>query len=239
MLDQKLADRTDMLRLFRGIAVSPSDEAAVTADIRAEGLRVTAATKFVGLFFDRRSQLPTLRDKPDLDLADTRDRDEVSAECVCACGRERGAAHYALVHNRTAEHTVALLIEFSARLDNVYVDGRDFLYSVFQAGRSAARAEAVARFFGPAALRYAEVAWKAPADRQHYRIAVCDLACQDPEVVAQHYSNETLFEGRYSTHFESAFLVRCPVPAAQIHSVRHPDGEYDFTPALCVYDLRP
>lgn len=41
------------------------------------------------------------------------------------------ALYYAFVHNRKEENTEPLLIEFEASITDVWIDGRDFLYTVF------------------------------------------------------------------------------------------------------------
>ena len=148
----------------------------MAAEIREYGLSLSPKASWRIGFYDRRAILATLREKPDLTIADT--RGERSDDFICACGGEVGAAYYALRHNNHGDTTAPLVITFSAEIEQVFIDGRDFLYSVFQFGRSRERVDAIRQFFGPRALEYAERAWA--VDRAgEYRVAMCDLACQD------------------------------------------------------------
>lgn len=226
------------MRFYRGMSVSSDRADAIAADIRTNGLVPSPEAEWRIVFFDRRRNIDTLRAKPDLTTKDTRDEYELSDSFICACGGETGAAWYALHHNGHDDDSSPLLITFSAEIDNVYIDGRDFLYSLFQGGRSSEREDALLRIFGRSAHAYAERAWNAPSNQESYRIAMCDLACQDPRVVLDHYSNSALVEGRFNTRFESAFLIRCPIAASRIESVIQPEDRYNFTPTLRLYDLR-
>jgi len=95
----------------------------------------------------------------------------------------------------------------SLPLSDVIVDGRDFLYTVFQLGSDRAR-PAVERLFGSAILRYVDRAWATDKHDQEQRISICHLAVQDDEVVRAHARNATVIGGRYDTEFCSAFMVR-------------------------------
>ena len=70
-------------------------------------------------------------------------------------------------------------------------------------------------------LRYADSAWKRTS--QEARIALCDLAVYDPEVIRAHYDNELVLGGRYGTIFRNAFLVKAPVPASALVCARQLD----------------
>ncbi|MYF49781.1 MAG: hypothetical protein F4220_06470, partial [Gammaproteobacteria bacterium] len=52
---------------------------------------------------------------------------------VCACGDFDGAAYYACRHNCSGANDTPLVVEFESNA--VAVDGRDFLYTVFQFGK--------------------------------------------------------------------------------------------------------
>jgi hypothetical protein len=49
---------------------------------------------------------------------------------------------------------------------------------------------------------------------------MCDLATQDDDVICSHIKNKAVIEGRYNTRFRSAFMVRTPVSAERIISVK-------------------
>ena len=102
--------------------------------------------------------------------------------------------------------------------EEAYLDGRDFLYTVFQMGNPERARPIVERLFGSAILRYADRAW-ATKRGDHQRIAICDLAVQDDDVIHAHAKNTMVIGGRYDTQFCSAFMVRMPIPSERIVSV--------------------
>ena len=173
-------------------------------------------------------KLKELRRKPDLTIADT--RPQSTHEAVCACGDEDGAKYYAISHNRLANHPCPLVVEFEAPADSILIDGRDFPYTIFQRGYSEARADAIYRALGPAALSYAQQALS--LEDQKYRVAFCHLTCQDPDVILYHYGNSLVIAGHYRTIFRSAFFVKCPVSAANVRRVWSPNDNALPTPDI-------
>ena len=113
-----------------------------------------------------------------------------------------------------------LVIEFSAQIGDVLVDGRDFLYNaVFQAPTlSEAQRTIARRAFGARIDRYIDRALRFQESTK--RIAVCDLAVQDPAVIQAHYENQLILLGRHNTQFCSAFVVKVPIPPSRIHAIR-------------------
>lgn len=140
------------------------------------------------------------------------------APAVCACGEPEGAKYYALKHNLYRDETLPLLIKFRAQVTGVAIDGRDFLYTSFQFGEPVKARLVLPRLFGPKVLYYAERAWA--SDDQGYRVAICDLATHDCELILAHHQNRTVIHGRHNTLFQSAFQVRLPISAAQIDEVK-------------------
>jgi hypothetical protein len=137
---------------------------------------------------------------------------------VCACADEAGASYYASRHNRSAEDDIPILITFQAEPADAVVDGRDFLFTLFQRG-DPAKARPVAEYlFGSGILRYIDRAWA--TDSQEQRIALCRLAVQDDAVIEDHAANRTVIAGRLGTVFRNAFLVRLPIAAERIIDVR-------------------
>jgi hypothetical protein len=213
----------DALRFHRGLAVREADAASVMDAIRQDGL-VVEGRFWSGLAVpDLKPRLEHLWRSPDLSLEITRPEDLPALPRICACADRRSAMYYACSHNREGDRTASILIEFEAGLADVVVDGRDFLYTVMQLGNPAASREPLERVFGPAVLRYADRAWSTPASDQRTRIACCDLATQDLEVIRSHASNGLVIGGRYRTRFSSAFMVTAPVPPSKIASVEHVD----------------
>jgi hypothetical protein len=144
---------------------------------------------------------------------------------ICACGDETGGRYYALKHNRKLDKTEPILIVFKAKIDDVYVDARDFLCTAFQlwdrtsSDKKKQQSKILEELFGPQVLRYFEAACRTKEER--YRIAMCNLASFDPEVVISHYHNQRVIRGRYGTTFCSAFFVKCPVKPSQIVDCVH------------------
>ena len=167
--------------------------------------------------------------KSDLSIADTRPT-RAGDPAVCACGEEMGASYYAWQHNRTRENNTPIIVEFEGDEDTVAIDGRDFLFTVFQFGEPSLAGPALKRAFGKAILPYAEKAWA--TENQDARIALCDLACHDPDVVTAHHANAVVLGGRHHTTFRNAFIVKLP-PAQSVVRVWSPSDR----PALPIPEI--
>ena len=192
---------------------------------------------------DLRHSIDTLVQKPNLSLADTRPP-ETSAEyfqCVCACGDQLGASYYAVRHNTHRNiDEVSYVIHLCVPLARVYVDGRDFLYRCFQAcdaGNSAnlkIQRSTLMRLYGERIAQYFD---KATLSKdQNYRIALCDLACQDIEIVKSHSKNKIAICGRHNVVFSSAFLVKAPIAPTEIVEV-NVARDLGFQPHLTLDDF--
>jgi hypothetical protein len=206
-----------MMRLYRGIAVPEASVGPTLAAIRENGL-VIEGRFWSGLAdVDLKPQLEPVWQITELTTKLTRPKDKPAIARICACAKKGDALYYACCHNRTGNDTAAILITFDVDQYDVVIDGRDFLATVFQLGNPSASREVLGKLFGKAALRYADRAWS--TSDQSARIACCDLARQDDEVIAAHAANELVIGGRYRTRFSSAFMVRAPVPAERIISV--------------------
>lgn len=211
------------MKFYRGITVKHEDVEMVRADILSHGLYVNGKTSWKFEMGDLRPHISRLFNKTDLSLGDTRPKAEkyVTHPAICACGDELGATYYATTHNKCSEKTVPLIITFTASIDDLWVDGRDFLYNkVFQQGKTQGQREIALQLFGTVLDKYISKAWA--TDNQDYRIALCDLAISDPEVINSHYNNMLVINGRYNTTFKSAFLVKLPVASDRILSVTSP-----------------
>jgi hypothetical protein len=133
------------------------------------------------------------------------------------------ASYYAWQHNRTRENDTPIVVEFDADVDTVAIDGRDFLFTVFQFGEPSLAGPAHKRAFGKAVLPYAEKAWA--IENQSTRIALCDLACHDPDVVKAYHANTIVLGGRHHTVFRNAFIVQLPpAPHSVVRVWSPPDG---------------
>ena len=223
-----------MLRLYRGIAVPASSAARASAAIRRDGL-----TEGQGRFGVKHLwSLPAGVSVEEAYLSSAATRNAEWCYAVCACGTLEGAAYYAWQHNRHGADDTPILIEFEAHLDQVRIDGRDFLYSAFQMGDPERARGVLENIFGSRILRYVDAAW-ATNDREE-RVALCDLATLDPDVVLAHYANRTVIGGRYGTTFESAFTVAYPVPPTAIVRVWTPQSMgAKRIPSVSIGDILP
>jgi hypothetical protein len=217
------------MRFYRGIAV-PSDSAATTiTEIRAHGLEVRDSG-FRSAFQDLKPHLDRFWSLPriissDLELVP---RKETSPR-VCACAHKTGAAFYACKKNINVVDNASIVVTFEADISDVIVDGRDFLFTLFQLGDPDLARPIAERLFGKAVLRYVDRAFAADKHDQGQRIALCHLAVQDDEVILAHAGNSTVIGGRYGTEFCSAFLVRLPVASHRIVAVEQvPMGTVEF-----------
>jgi len=88
--------------------------------------------------------------------------------------------------------------------------------------------------FGTPIARYFD---KATASHdQKYRIALCDLACQDIQIVRSHAKNRSVIGGRYGVVFSSAFLVKAPLLPRDIIRL-DVARELDFQPYITLDDF--
>jgi hypothetical protein len=63
---------------------------------------------------------------------------------------------------------------------------------------------------------------------QSARIAICDLAIHDPEVVEAHHASNLVIAGRHGTVFRNAFSVKVPISSDAILRVWSPLEQPDF-----------
>jgi hypothetical protein len=167
-------------------------------------------------------------------LADTRPNIE-HPSWVCACGDEQGALYYACRHNKSPENDTPILIVFEAGTSEAIVDGRDFLYKVFELGDPKRSRPIVEKVFGEAILKYFDRAW---SGNPNERVPLCDLAVQDNAVVLAHASNRTVLAGRYGTCFRSAFGVRTPVAADRIVGLSIVGNEIEMSEGeVSIYEI--
>jgi hypothetical protein len=213
------------MRFFRGISVPASETKPTIAEIEKIGL-VKEQGKWKTEHFHP-GPLEPLFVKTDLSTEDTRPSEADKMAAVCACGDVDGASYYAWKHNKTDAHDTPILIEFEAPRSVAAIDGKDFLYTVFQMGNPETARDVLKYCFGEAILRYADKAWS--SDISNFRIAMCDLATHDPLVIEAHHANQNVLAGRSRTLFRSAFTVALPVPHKEIVSVYSPAQPPNFS----------
>lgn len=178
------------------------------------------------IFPDLKPRLKELWRRTILERSDVH-TEEVTPPWICACARRVDALYYACRHNRSKENDASVVVSFEAPEREIIIDGRDFLYPVFQFGVPERARPALLSVFGPAILPYADRAWS--TEEQGSRILYCDLAIQDDEVVAAHAKNGIVLGGKASTVFSSAFMARAPISPASIRAADVVQAE-DYMP---------
>ena len=172
----------------------------------------------------------------DIDLSTVNTQGADWRSTVCACGTIEGASYYAWHHNRHGRDDTPILIEFEAYLEQVSVDGRDFLCAAFQLGDPEKARSVLEKIYGPKILRYAEEAWTSLD--QETRIALCHVATLDADVMLAHFENRMVIRGRYGTIFENAFTVAYPVHPGAIVSVWTPcENATQRTQSVTIQDI--
>lgn len=216
------------LTLYRGIAVPEQLSQATISQIQSNGLSGTEGKWQFELpeITAVRVQMDSLLSRPDLTCQHI--FGETHRDGICASGTAAGAEYYALRHNFTAgENNSPIVIAFTASLDEVYVDGRDFLCTAVQLWdrhsreRMEQQAAILSELFGPAVHRYFAAACE--TQDQSRRIALCNLAAFDAAVVQAHIRNNKTIRGRHRTLFQSAFFVTAPIDVSQIRDVYVPE----------------
>jgi len=205
------------LTLYRGIAVPRSKAEDIVNNIKENGIRGDEGSwRFSHR--DIRSRIDELFNKSDLSRRDTLYNDQYDEFPVICAADELGAYYYALVHNWNSEDDTPIVITLEAPITDVYVDGRDFLYTCFGFCKSYRTVEILKELYGSSIKKYFLKAIS--SSDLHYRYAMCDLATQDLDVVKAHYKNKTIIRGRHNTHFRSAFFVKAPIPPDRIRDVQ-------------------
>jgi hypothetical protein len=206
------------VRFYRGIAVPAAEAESVIAEIQEIGLNEGQGRRIANLYhYGPREPLFT---KIDLTREDTRPVEADIVAGLYACGDLDGASHYAWRHNNTKINDRPILIEFEAPISRVAVDGNDFLYNLFSNGDPGRTRGVLKNCFGDAVLRYVDKAWS--SREPGFRIAMCDLAIHDPQVILAHHANRHVLGGRNGTLFRNAFMVEFPVRPDELVRVYSP-----------------
>jgi hypothetical protein len=236
-----------VLKLYRGVSVASGNIEQVKTRISFEGIKQTHELPWSSYILDIRPNLSEFLNKPNLSTSHTRfyrpvqgvtyesvRQRDLPFPFVFACGDKTGAAYFANTRNRTKTKDFPLVIEFLAPVEDVFVDGKDFLYSAFKNGPRRGMRDKILRCFGVKISEYLDRAWS--SEEIEHRIALCDLAVQDPEVVSSHYRNQMPMGGRHGTVFRSAFMVRLPIYSHRILSVHRANPCYE-APKFSIYDF--
>jgi hypothetical protein len=238
----------EKLRLYRGITVSEKEADSIIEDIKSNGLDHNT-NQIWGSFVwkNLKNNLDILYQKEVLTRDDTESasiwvktkngghREYIEGDKSICFADKQGAKYYATKQNVTEELTVPLLITVDLELDNIAIDGRDFLYTVFgfidpnDSTKTKRQAEKLKLLFGYKMEKYIEKIIKHPKSD---RFAICDLAINDNEIIIEHSKNQKVIGGRYNTIFKSAFFGKVPIKPnsiidieriTNVSDINHPD----------------
>jgi hypothetical protein len=238
------------LKLYRGITVSENDVDLVIHDIKTNGLYQSENQHWAGFIWKNiKSELNALYNKQDLTRNDTfpasvwigkktkkvyknwqeapqsengGHREYVEGELSICFADKLGAEYYATQHNVFKEKIIPLLITLELDLENIAIDGRDFLYTVFGSidpkdfKKTKRQTEKLKNIFGKKIEKYIEKLITHPNSE---KTAICDLVICDDEIIIEHSRNTEIIGGRYGTVFKSAFFGKTPITGDKIKNV--------------------
>lgn len=244
----------NQLKLYRGISVSKHEAEEIIEDIRNNGLYQSPKQMWGGFIWKNiKNDLDELYQKENLTREDTSPasimiktkngsrREFIEGENSLCFADIGGAKYYATTHNITADKTIPLLIETEINVENVAIDGRDFLYTVFglidpkDLEKTNRQLIKMKKIFGDKIEIYFEKLIKHP---QSEKIAICDLITVDNEIIISHSKNEEVIGGRYNTTFKSAYFAKVPILPENIISVSIIEKDFsNFTPTITLKDI--
>jgi hypothetical protein len=205
--------------VYRGIALDPKAADADIAAIRESGQIATKS------FWKHEMANPDeVRSRAaQLALNPRKIREEINRlpqmPLTYACGDEDGASRYAL-----SVHGKPVVIAMEISLEDVIIDGRDFLYPVFQlwdrsgiSHRDCVRAN-LSKLYGPTILEWFDRA--SQETDTDARIGLCDLAARDRTAIERHLENRMAVAGRHHRIFRSAFAIPATLDPGAILDIR-------------------
>lgn len=202
-----------VLTYYRGIAVPIARVDEVIQNIYKKGMYVGQGRWVLVVPDLRGTNLSELVRNLELNITITRKK---VVETFAATGDYDTALFYACKHNQTKENTEGIIIEFNASLDRVFIDGRDFLYTVFQGYDYRKKSEIhkrtikciLTKIYGLSIIPYVDEVFKTPHENQNRRIALVDVLVNDKRCVIAHKKNKMWINGRYGTWFRHSFFDR-------------------------------
>jgi hypothetical protein len=227
------------MKLYRGLAIGRSEWIAFQEEVLRDGISTHSEKAEMPLFVhDVRDELASWFAMDAKKLADVgpanhgSDPDRLEwrtgsaswRPVICACGDVCGAAFYAHRAAKSRPDHVSVLLTLRAEPEDLWIDSRDFLCTLFQLGDHDRCKRVLPMLFGGGILRYLE---KAHSSTDHrYRVAMAHLACQDLDVIEAHHGNGHVIGGRHKTRFCSAFFVALPLAPSAMVSVELLEGHY-------------
>lgn len=216
-----------IVTLYRGITVQSNMAKEISDDIMKKGLSGTEGRwKFeIPDIAVVRERIEDLFRKSDLKMDDW--FTDTPFRGVCAGGSPSDAAFYALKHNFDKINNQPLVIEFTADINDIYVDCRDFLCSamkcwdIYSYQNADWQMQILCELFGIGIKRYFDAVSHSKDNK--YRIEISNLAAFDINVVDGHLKNDKVISGRHGTIFKSAFFVKAPICPDNIKRIYVPE----------------
>src|SRR5690606_32611001 len=112
--------------------------------------------------------------------------------------------YYATSHNITETQTIPILITLELDIENIFIDGRDFLNKVFSLidyydkEKTSRICEKLKFLFGNNIEKYVEKVLKHPKSD---KLAIYDLMLCDENIIIDHSKNSEIIGGLYNTTF--------------------------------------
>jgi hypothetical protein len=144
-----------------------------------------------------------------------------------------GASTYSFDNNEKEDNVI---LELECDLNQVFIDGRDFLYNSFPRLIKQDQIEPKLKsnlvdVFGRKILQYVDMAKELEIAKQFEAIEsskifrLVDYVCMDTDVIKSHLKNkDILIQGRYSTRFLSAFAIIGGIKPEMIIDIRKSDS---------------
>jgi hypothetical protein len=223
------------LKLYRGIAVSENEVDSVIQDIKTNGLYQNDKQQWGGFIWKNiKNKINTLYNKEDLTREDTSPasvwidrkngghREYTEGEQSICFADKIGAEYYATKHNITKDKKIPLCITLDLDIENIAIDGRDFLYTVFgfidpkEIEKTNRQTKKLKSIYGEKIEKYIEKIIRHPNSE---KFAICDLVICDDEIIIEHSKNIEIIGGLYGTIFKSAFFGKIPISPEKIQNV--------------------
>jgi hypothetical protein len=221
------------LTLFRGLKVLKNEADCIIEDIKLNGLNQSDKQEWEDIGWKNlKNDLESLYAKPNLTRDDTSPSVRIEGKNGGGSLKYKdlqpslffadkiGGEYYA--RRGSLYNTIPLLITVDLQIENIAIDGRDFLVKVFQKidrndlDKTKRQTEKLKRIFGNKIERYVE---KIIANPLSDKYAIYDLVINDDEIIIDHSNNEEVIKGASETIFKSAFLGRTPIPPEKIKTV--------------------
>ena len=231
------------LVLYRGLRVSAEEAAEVIAMIQNDGLHISDKQEWPGFIWKNlRGNLETLFENPELKMVETRPSPNSPDGELSLCFADRlGAEYYAIKHGSHAEKVVPILIKAVVDMNDISIDGRDFLANalglmdVDDAAKMERQTQTLIKIYGPKIVRYIDKIKRHP-DAE--RMAILDLVSNDNDIILAHSKNTEVIQGRFGTNFRCAFFCKVPIYKNKILDVQVIEGfSENYHPSVTINSI--